>query len=471
MSATATGSFPRRELRPPASEPWRFKLLATLTACVGGLLVVAALVAEPNGLDVIGPNFLAWMALVAIAGAFPVKLAKGIHLSMDLPLLLAAGMLYGPLPAGLLGFAACFDIRELRRLVSPWTSLFNRSQIALSAGLASAAFSLVGGRLGDWPATFGAAAVALGVDVLINVSLVATSVWARTGRPLRSTLPVMAIGAPAVHALTYGCFGLSSLLLAELVARTGSIGLVAVGVPVILGRQVFIDRRGLLEISNLLGLRAAALRRVDERIAQERRDERERIAEALHDEVLQSLYGVTLRAQVLREDLRSGHLLALDDDVPGVLAAAERAVDEMRDVIRDLRHSTVGRAGLVETVSLLASHLHQESGVLFVTSLDDEVDLDAESELLLYQIAREAMQNAVKHASCNTVWVSLRLADGWIELSVEDDGRGFDETLRRDDRHFGLQLMRERAESARGRLSIESNSGLGTAIRAWFPRS
>jgi signal transduction histidine kinase len=470
MSATATGSMPRHELS-PVSEPWRFKLLASLTACIGGLLVAAALVTNPRALDIVGPSFLAWIALVAIAGAFPVKLAKGVHLSMDLPLLLAAGMLYGPLPAGLLGFVACFDIRELRRRVSPWTSLFNRSQIALSAGLAAAAFSLIGGRLGEWPATLGAAAVALGVDVLINVSLVATSVWARTGRPVRSTLPVMAIGAPAVHILTYGCFGLSSLFLAELVTRTGPIGLVAVSFPVILGRQVFVDRRGLLEISGLLRVRAAALRHVDERIAQERRDERERIAEALHDEVLQSLYGVTLRAQVLREDLRSGHLLALDDDVPGVLAAAERAVDEMRDVIRGLRHSTIGRAGLVETVSLLASHLHQESGVLFVTNLDDELRMDAESELLLYQIAREAMQNAVKHASCETVWVSLRSADEWIELTVEDDGCGFDETLRRDERHFGLQLMRERAESAQGEFRIESNSGLGTSIWARFPRS
>jgi signal transduction histidine kinase len=470
MSATATGSIPRHKLQSPTSEPWRFKLLATLTACIGGLLVVASLVAKPTALDIVRPSFLAWIALVAIAGAFPVKLAKGVHLSMDLPLLLAAGMLYGPLPAGLLGFVACFDIRELRRQVSLWTSLFNRSQIALSAGLAAAAFSLVGGRLGEWPATLGAAAVALAVDVVINVSLVATSVWARTGRPVRSTLPVMAIGAPAVHVLTYGCFGLSSLFLAELVARTGPIGLVAVGFPVILGRQVFVDRRGLLEISRALRARGAALRNVDERIAQERRDERERIAEALHDEVLQSLYGVTLRAQVLREDLRSGHLLALDDDVPGVLAAAERAVDEMRDVIRDLRHSTVGRAGLVETVSLLANHLHQDSGVLFVTNLDDELRLDAENELLLYQIAREAMQNAVKHASCDTVWVSLRSTDEWIELTVEDDGRGFDEALRRDERHFGLQLMRERAESAQGEFMIESNSGLGTAVRARFPR-
>jgi signal transduction histidine kinase len=233
---------------------------------------------------------------------------------------------------------------------------------------------------------------------------------------------------------------------------------------------MFVDRRGHLEISKLLRLRAAALKRVDERIAQERRDERERIAEALHDDVLQSLYGVTLRAQVLREDLRSGHLLALDDDVPGVLTAAERAVDEMRDVIRDLRHSAIGRAGLVETVALLAGHLNQESGVLFVTNLDDEVRMDAERELLLYQIAKEAMQNAVKHASCKTIWVALRLTDDWIELTVEDDGRGFDTAARQDDRHFGLELMKERAESARGMFTIESNPGLGTAVRAWLQK-
>ncbi|MBI3648361.1 MAG: sensor histidine kinase [Actinobacteria bacterium] len=208
---------------------------------------------------------------------------------------------------------------------------------------------------------------------------------------------------------------------------------------------------------------------MDERIAEERRDERARIAEALHDEVLQTLFNITIRAHVIKEDLRSGRLLDLDDDVPAVLEASERAVEEMRDVIRDLRRSPVGRAGLEDTLILLVKHLHDESGIRFVTTIG-AVRAEASVQLLIYQIAREAMMNAVKHSGASTVWLGLSQGGGRIELCVEDDGGGFDPDIT-DERHFGLVLMRERAAAAMGELSIQSRPGEGTTVVVLLPQA
>jgi signal transduction histidine kinase len=215
--------------------------------------------------------------------------------------------------------------------------------------------------------------------------------------------------------------------------------------------------------------RGLALRRVDERIAAERKDERSRIAEALHDEVLQNLYNVSIRTHVLREDLRAGSLLSLDDDVPALLDASERAIEELRDVIRDLRKSTIGHAGLVDTLGLLINHLRDESGLRFVTKID-LIEAEPSSELLIYQIAREALLNAIRHSRAQVIWVSLSESMGELELSIEDDGVGFDPgDAFVGSRHFGLELMRERASQLGGSLEIEASRGHGTTVRLRVP--
>ena len=94
--------------------------------------------------------------------------------------------------------------------------------------------------------------------------------------------------------------------------------------------------------------------------------ERARIAAALHDEVLQDLYNVTIRAQVLRQDLLSGRLLELEDDLPAVIQASEAAVEDLREVIHGLRSAAIGHAGLVETLSLFARRIEEESGIQIV---------------------------------------------------------------------------------------------------------
>jgi signal transduction histidine kinase len=468
-AAPAAGSGRSREQSDSKRDrdPFLFKMLA------GALILIAVLalvfgwrIERP---DTPGWDVAWWVSLVAAAGLLPLSSGDdSLALSMDLPLLLGAAFVYGPVVAGTIAFLGLVDSRELRRLVSLTHAMVNRAQVSLSVVVAGVVFELAGGRVGEWPWVAIAGLLALAADVLVNYLVVATMMAVLRHKRLRDSIAEMSFGPARVFAPTYICFGFLGVLLSEAYSAMGLWGVTAFVVPIILARQAFLHRQLLDTALRSLWARKLALRHVDERIAEERRDERARIAEALHDDVLQCLYNVTLRTQVVREDLRSGRLLDLDNDVPAALDASEQAVEELRDVIRDLRKSPVGHAGLVNTLVLLVGHLRDQSGARFVTEIE-QVRSDASTELLIYQIAREALTNAVKHAEASAIWLRLWMRGGLLRLEIEDDGRGFEPSSRRDPRHFGLELMRERAEAAGGRVEIRSRIGLGTTVEAFFP--
>lgn len=90
-----------------------------------------------------------------------------------------------------------------------------------------------------------------------------------------------------------------------------------------------------------------------------------------------------------------------------------------------------------------------------------------EEELAFYQVAKEALTNALVHAHAKRIHIELvREADG-IRLTVKDDGVGFDPSLQREG-HFGLQIMRERAALINGVLFIDSAPGLGCSVTLWL---
>lgn len=278
----------------------------------------------------------------------------------------------------------------------------------------------------------------------------------------------MRFGSPSSFLMSYLCFGFIGILIAEAYTRFGLSGVVASVAPVILGKQLFVHRSRLEDVELTLADSTTALGHVDERIAAERQLERSRIAAALHDEVLQDLYNVTIRAQVLRQDLLAGRLLELEDDLPAVIQASEAAVEDLREVIQGLRSAAIGHAGLIETLGLFARRVEQESGVQIVLSLDSSIHSTPERELIVYQIAREALINAAHHSKARTIWLSLRKEAGSLQAEIEDDGVGFDPSSGRSELHFGLQLMSERAAEIGADLEIRSSPGIGTTVRLIF---
>ncbi|MGH2596437.1 MAG: sensor histidine kinase [Actinomycetota bacterium] len=469
MSATATTQEKSQSSGSAKVEPSGFRVLAW--ALFFGVLLLLGLASglRSQALPTSVGELLLWIGLVAATSVVPLTSQDGPALGMDLPVLLGAAFLHGPIFAGLVGLIGCVDVRELRRQVSISRALLNRAQISLSAIVAAFVFESLGAHLGSWPWAAVAGLLAIAADCMVNYTLVAIAYSLLNGRPVSRVLREMSLGSAMAFVPVYVCFGFLGVLLAETYVRLSFIGMAGFVAPIVLARQGFIHWRRLDEARESIEAKNDALRSVDERIADERRDERARIAAALHDDVLQCLYNVTIRAQIIREDLRSGRLLDLDDDVPSLLTASEDAVEELRDIIGDLRRSTIGHAGLVDTLTLLVGHLANESGVHFVADLDATVKGDASTELLVYQVAREALTNTLKHSGARTVWVALRYDDGSIALTVEDDGCGFDPHDGRDSRHFGVELMRERARIAGGSLDLRSSPGAGTSIALKVP--
>ena len=97
-------------------------------------------------------------------------------------------------------------------------------------------------------------------------------------------------------------------------------------------------------------------------------------------------------------------------------------------------------------------------------------DLEVGTRVTAYRIAKEAMVNARKHAEAQRVVIGLHDRDGGVEVSVADDGRGFDlDTSQDRPGHLGLSSMRGRAAIAGGSVVIESREGGGTIVRLWLP--
>jgi signal transduction histidine kinase len=358
---------------------------------------------------------------------------------------------------------------EWGRKISVSRAALNHSQVSLSVIAAGAVFRATGGQVGVWPHALWSAGAGLMSDVAINYVSVALILVLATNQSFRHVLGSMRIGEPLPFAVEYVAFGLSGLLVAEVYSAVGFLGVAAFSGPVFLTRQAFVQTERLREATGDLEIRREALRRVDERIADERRDERARIAEALHDDVLQHLYNVSLRARVIQECYRTGRLLDLEVDVPAMMDSSDRATDELREVIGGLRRSRIGHAGVVDALALLVAHLHDESGINVVSDMDHSLRTSPELELIVYQVAREALTNAVKHSDAETVWLELRSEDGNVVMSVVDNGIGFDMDRPRDERHFGLELMGERVAGVNGSLDIRSQPGCGVSVEAWFP--
>jgi len=409
-----------------------------------------------------------WLPFVVITNLLTARVWDGVVLTMGVPVLLAAGIVLGPGLTGILALIGSADQRELRREVSIGRALFNRCQVTLSAMAGASVYHLLGSEPFALPGALTAFGPALSAGLMVNAAFVIAASRLATGLPWRSIVVNLLGERPVGHLLTQLCLGSLALMLVPLVESTGAWGLVIGLAPLLLARELFAHGYRLREASRSIEAKNRALVDVSGRIAEERRDERLCIAGELHDEVIQPLYKVHLMGEVLRRDLATGRLLDLEEDLPELLEATQAAQDALRRVVRDLRDSSLGPGGLRRALEALIRSLEASCPAAIHTDLE-EVGGPPLVQLLAYQIAREALQNAIKHARARVIRVSARTEEGVLRVVVEDDGVGFAPLLARSDDHFGLQLMRERAEAAGGHLYVDSAPGTGTRVMASLP--
>src|SRR5207249_5418207 len=184
---------------------------------------------------------------------------------------------------------------------------------------ASLAFHGLGGRPGVWPQVLGAASVAILADFSVNLVLVSAVAALRFRTSISAAARNVHGEAWVTHVGAWACLGFLALCVAEIHSGAGLWALLVALAPIFLAYMMFLRSKRLEQAAQALNERSRALLESVERAADERRDERLTVAGELHDEVLPPLFKVHLMGQVLRQDLNTGRLLELDDDLPELL--------------------------------------------------------------------------------------------------------------------------------------------------------
>ena len=192
--------------------------------------------------------------------------------------------------------------------------------------------------------------------------------------------------------------------------------------------------------------------------------EQQRIGQDLHDGLCQQLAAIGCATRALADDLQAGARTEAEDAVK-IERAIQEAVQEARGLARGIFPVHVDRIGLSAALAEMAQATQRLTGVPIHVTDSAEVHLDdPETAMHLFRIAQEAVANAVKHSGACEVVLSLMPNNDWLELRVDDNGRGLPASELAVSSGMGLRTMRYRAHALNAELAIEPRAGGGTSI-------
>ncbi len=197
-------------------------------------------------------------------------------------------------------------------------------------------------------------------------------------------------------------------------------------------------------------------------------DERERIGKDLHDGIIQSIYAVGLSLEDVPE--------LMEEDRDEVVLRVERAIDSLHLTIRDIRNFIFGlRPELLSGMTLMGGLAATAEEFRHNSMIDVELqeggmteEPSAETTAHLLGIVHEALGNIARHSGASRAVITVSATDVGLELTVTDNGHGFDPATAATIGHQGLANMRSRADGIGATMTIDSDSA-GTAVRVILP--
>ena len=212
--------------------------------------------------------------------------------------------------------------------------------------------------------------------------------------------------------------------------------------------------------------RTRTLQRLLRKVIGAQEDERKRIARELHDETCQTITALSL--SVLGA-LTASSPEAARERLSEAGGMAARTLDELHRVMFDLRPAMLDDLGLVAAIRGYAQRHLPAAGVAPRFEIDDrELRLAPEIETALFRAAQEALNNVLRHAEAESVRIRVGVRDGFLEIEIEDDGRGFEPSEiagpAESGRGLGVLGMRERLELIGGTATVDSAPGRGTRV-------
>lgn len=202
-------------------------------------------------------------------------------------------------------------------------------------------------------------------------------------------------------------------------------------------------------------------------ILQGQENERRRMAQELHDSLGGMLSGIKLSMMNMKD-----HLMISPENhhkFENAIHLMDKSIQELRHVAHNLMPAALVKLGLREALADYALSVESSFAIpVKLQCLGVDRSLDATAEIYIYRIIQELVTNAVKHAQAGQVLIQLVFSETDVEITVEDDGIGFDRTLERAS-SMGLMNIQYRVEYFKGKLDIQSSREKGTSIYISLP--
>jgi PAS domain S-box-containing protein len=191
--------------------------------------------------------------------------------------------------------------------------------------------------------------------------------------------------------------------------------------------------------------------------------ERQRLAQNLHDAVNQSLFSAGIIAEVLPRlwDKNPDEARRSLEDLRRLTRGAQA---EMRALLAELHPASLIDADLGELLQLLGNAFTGRTNIPVQVTVEGEDNLPADAQVAFYHICQEALMNIAKHAQASQVNIEVSHNPEGLQINIRDNGCGFDPSAAPPGGHYGLGMMRERAEAVGATLTLVSKPGVGTQV-------
>ncbi len=196
-------------------------------------------------------------------------------------------------------------------------------------------------------------------------------------------------------------------------------------------------------------------------------DERHRISQDLHDDVGQKMTALVFELRAIKDVIENEQDISLKD-INSIIGNMETIIKHIRQIFYQLHPPSLSRMALPKVLAAFCSTFEESNSVHVDFSCQEEIpELPDNYDLAMYRFVQEGLANVVKHARASSAWINLDYTDGDLNISVEDNGQGFD--LRQVTEGFGLHGIRERFLMLGGVMDVELTPGKGTHLSGTIP--
>jgi len=199
-------------------------------------------------------------------------------------------------------------------------------------------------------------------------------------------------------------------------------------------------------------------------------NERQRMARELHDTLAQGLAGLILQLEAADSHLANGWDERAHAIIRQAMEHARSTLAEARQAIANLRDDQLVPADLKEAVGKEIDRFRIATGINCTTEIELPSELPENTRINALRAVSEGLSNIIRHAQAQHILIRMAPQNGWLEITISDDGRGFDpQTALGRSGHYGLLGIRERVRLGGGKFEIQSTPGEGTTLTLLLP--